>query len=239
VRLAGGEEIPADAVVFNGDAAALGAGLLGTAVTAAGPSMPRVARSLSAVTWAMAARVAGARLARRTVFFSGDDAAEFEALFRFRRLADRPTVHVSAPDRDDDGDLPPGGAGARGERLFIHVHAPADGDARPLEPQEIARCESTTFAILRRTGLSVEPVSTTVTTPADYARMYPATGGALYGRATHGWAGAFSRPGPRTPVRGLYLCGGSAHPGPGLSMAALSGRLAARALIRDLGSTGP
>jgi 1-hydroxycarotenoid 3,4-desaturase len=67
--------------------------------------------------------------------------------------------------------------------------------------------------------------------------LFPATGGALYGRATHGWRASFLRPGSRTKLPGLYLAGGSTHPGPGVPMAALSGRLAAVSLLEDLAST--
>jgi 1-hydroxycarotenoid 3,4-desaturase len=77
----------------------------------------------------------------------------------------------------------------------------------------------------------------TVTTPADFARLFPATGGALYGRAPHGWRASFQRPGVRTRLPGFYLAGGSVHPGPGVPMAALSGRAAAACLVEDLAST--
>ena len=67
--------------------------------------------------------------------------------------------------------------------------------------------------------------------------MFPGTGGALYGAATHGWAAAFQRPGAKTRIPGLYLAGGGAHPGAGVPMAALSGRLAAQRLMMDRAST--
>ena len=58
-------------------------------------------------------------------------------------------------------------------------------------------------------------------------------------RPSHGWKASFARPGARSRIPGLYLAGGSAHPGPGVPMAALSGRLAAASLLADLASTEP
>ena len=77
-----------------------------------------------------------------------------------------------------------------------------------------------------------------VTTPAQFERLFPATGGALYGRASHGWKASFERPHARSRMPGLYLAGGSTHPGAGIPMAALSGRMAAASLLADLASTG-
>src|SRR4029077_1375231 len=90
-------------------------------------------------------------------------------------------------------------------------------------------------------GLQVQrrPETTQVTTPTDFHRLFPATGGALYGRSSHGWTASFQRPGARTKIPGLYLAGGSTHPGPGGPMAALGGRSAAASLLTDLTSRGP
>jgi 1-hydroxycarotenoid 3,4-desaturase len=76
-----------------------------------------------------------------------------------------------------------------------------------------------------------------VTTPAIFDQLFPATGGALYGQASHGWQASFTRPPSRSKVAGLYLAGGSTHPGAGVPMAAMSGKLAAASLLSDLGST--
>ena len=235
VRLADGERIAADAVVFNGDAAALAAGLLGPDVTGSAPSMSVASRSLSAVTWAMTATPRGFPLLRHNVFFSPDYAAEFAALRQADRLPPTPTVYVCAQDAGADGAPPPDGA----QRLLCLVNAPATGDLRPLSPTETAACEQAMLTRLAACGLTLErdPTQTVLTTPAEFAALFPGTGGALYGAAVHGPTASFQRPRAATPIAGLYLAGGSTHPGAGLPMALLSGRMAAARLMADLAST--
>ena len=235
VRLAGGEELRAEAVVFNGDVQALQGGLLGTAARRAVPASAPAARSLSALTWNLVTKTAGFPLVRHTVFFSADYEKEFDELFAARRLPSQPTVYICAQDRDDQGN---GTAGAA-ERLLCLVNAPANGDSHPYSPTEVEQCAERTFSLLNRCGLQIEPDQGhhQITSPADFARLFPATGGALYGQASHGWKASFSRPGSRSVLPGLYLAGGSTHPGAGVPMAALSGRLAASCVLADLAST--
>jgi phytoene dehydrogenase-like protein len=66
-----------------------------------------------------------------------------------------------------------------------------------------------------------------VRTPADLERDTAAPGGAIYGTASHGPRAALLRPANRSPVPGLYLVGGSAHPGGGLPLVALSAEIVA------------
>ena len=235
VRLAGGERIAAEAVVVNADVAALGRGLLGTQAARAAPGAHRAARSMSALTWSMLAGTEGFPLLRHNVFFSDHYASEFDDVFRRRVLPASPTVYVCAQDREGGQDAVSG----RAERLFCLVNAPSNGDTHPFSAAEIRQCEDRTFRHLNRCGLQVRPCpdSTVTTTPADFERMFPGRGGALYGRALHDPFASFRRPGARSRVPGLYLAGGSTHPGPGLPMAALSGRLAASSLMEDLPST--
>jgi 1-hydroxycarotenoid 3,4-desaturase len=186
------------------------------------------------VTWALRTKVTGFPLVRHNVFFSGDYAAEFADIFERGRPPRAPTIYVCAQDRGDDG-----AAVAGDERLLILMNAPADGDRHTLDEGELAECETRVFGHLERCGLTLErsPETTVITTPARFHAMFPGTGGALYGAATHGWAAAFARPGARTRIPGLYLAGGGAHPGAGVPMAALSGRLAAQRLMTDRAST--
>ncbi|MDJ0943141.1 MAG: phytoene desaturase family protein [Kiloniellales bacterium] len=235
VRLDTGEHLEADAVVMNGDSAALAAGLLGNEVRRAVPAPPAGSRSLSAVTWLMEAKASGFPLLRHNVFFSDDYRREFDDLFERRRLPAAPTVYVCAQDRLEESDPVPEGA----ERLFCLVNAPAAGDRYAFQKAEIDACESQTFSLLRHCGLEIEqdPGKTQVVTPSDFHRLFPGTGGALYGRASHGWRAALQRPGCRTAIPGLYLAGGSVHPGPGVPMATLSGLMAAESLAADRAST--
>lgn len=235
VRLRNGESLEADNVIVNADCAAVAAGLFGRAVAATVSPLRRDQRSLSAMTWVMNAQTSGFPLVRHNVFFSDDYQAEFDDIFGRARLPREPTVYVCAQDRSDDGAEYPGGP----ERLLVLVNAPATGDMDRYNGAEAAECEERTFALLKRLGLDVDRASadTVLTTPAQFNDLFPATGGALYGAASHGWMASFSRPGGKTRIPGLYLAGGSVHPGPGVPMAALSGWLAAAQLAVDLNST--
>jgi len=234
VTLASGERLEARAVVFNGDPSALATGLLGPHAAPATPALPPAQRSLSAVTLTGHATAHGFALLRHNVFFGPDYAREFADLAAGHPPRD-PTVYVCAQDREAaDGPAPTGP-----ERLHLIVNAPPRGDTHPLTPTEIASCEQRTLDRLAACGLTLSSPALTITTPTDFERLFPGTGGALYGRASHGSAAAFQRPGARTRIPGLYLAGGATHPGAGVPMAALSGRLAATALLRDHASIRP
>jgi 1-hydroxycarotenoid 3,4-desaturase len=234
VRLADGSHLAASQIIFNGDARALSRGLLGA--DAAGAVTVREAasdRSLSAVTWAMHVRTRGLPLARHNVFFDTDYRSEFDDVFRRRRLPRHGTVYLCAQDRTHDGAAAPAGS----ERLLALVNAPADGDRHALDPTELEACEQRSLNLMRSCGLELD-----ITQPArqilrrapwEFNQLYPGSGGALYGPATHGWMALFRRPSARTTLTGLYLAGGSVHPGPGVPMAAMSGRLAAATLMAD------
>jgi 1-hydroxycarotenoid 3,4-desaturase len=232
VHLDNGDFIAGEHVIFNGDTQALADGLLGEEVRSAVASRSRSSRGLSAVTWCIDAPTSGFDLAHHNVFFGDDYPREFADIFKSRRITDRPTIYVCAQDRGEAS--APLSAGDS-ERLLILVNAPADGDRQGLSDHELAALQQRVFSQLKASGLVVtsEPEYGQVTRPQDFERLFPATGGSLYGSANHGAFASFERPTARTKIPGLYLAGGSVHPGPGVPMATLSGRLAAACLIND------
>ncbi len=225
--LADGEEIEADAVICNADVAALAGGRFGAEAARAIDARPPQTRSLSATTWTLAGSCAGFPLLRHNVFFSRDYRAEFDAIFGRGECPAEPTVYVCAQDRADEAPANPGGP----ERFLVLTNAPARGDSRAFDGADIARCAAAAGEVMRRCGATIDlrAPDATATTPADFEALFPATGGALYGQASHGWTASFSRPAAATRLPGLFLAGGSVHPGAGVPMAALSGRLAAAA----------
>jgi 1-hydroxycarotenoid 3,4-desaturase len=231
VHTSDGRRLMAGHIVFAGDPRALAEGLLGQGARRAVPRHATEPRSHSAYVWAFAATPEGRELAHHTVFFGAAPRSEFDALAAGRPPED-PTLYVCAEDRGA-GRIPP-----RVERFEIIMNGP------PLTlgaAEEEAPCRTRVFPTLAARGLtfSPEPPGRALTTPAGFAALFPGSAGSLYGRSPHGLTAALSRPTARTPVAGLYLAGGGAHPGAGIPMATLSGRHAAEAIMQDRASTSP
>ena len=166
------------------------------------------------------------------MLFPADYDAEFDAVFgRSPRPVDDPTVYVCRPD--DPAMHPPGH-----EAWFVQVNAPAarprvravDWDAPGLAEAYADRV----LDVLAERGLDVRDrvLWREVRTPADLERATRAPGGAIYGTSSNGARAAFLRPANASPVPGLFLVGGSAHPGGGLPLVGLSAAIVANLIGR-------
>jgi phytoene desaturase len=226
VRLADGEEHDADVVVANADAAHLYGDLLPP--TVARRTRRRLARtqpSFSGFVLLLGVREAARDHAHHTVLFPADYDAEFDALFGNRpRPVEDPTIYVSAPH--DPTVAPPGR-----QAWFVLVNAPRHGQGG-LDWDRTGLADGYAehlLDLLAARGVDVrERVEVRhVLSPADLERRTRAVGGAIYGTSSNGPRAAFLRPANRSPVPGLFLTGGSAHPGGGLPLVLLSARITA------------
>jgi phytoene desaturase len=221
VRLAPGGAEPADVVVADVDALTVYRDLLPT------PSrLARLAdRSLAGFVLLLGVRGTTPSLAHHTVFFPSDYDAEFDAVFgsSTRRAcpASDPTVFVT---RAADPAVSPAGD----EAWFVLVNAPRHGNAWSAvdwrRPGLADAYRDHILDVLAGRGLDVRDrlVFAETRTPADLTAATATPGGAIYGTA-----GGLLRPANRGPVDGLFLVGGSVHPGGGLPMVTLSAQIVA------------
>lgn len=220
VRLGEGRSLPADAVVADVDAGHLYRDLLPRSRL-----LPRGEPSSAGFVLLLALRARPPDLAHHTVLFpplgGAGYAAEFDAIFA-GRLAAAPTIYVSAPA--DPAMAPPAG-----QAVFVLVNAPRQGPFDWDAPGVASGYAQAVLALMAERGLDIRRhVQFCETrTPADLARATATPGGAIYGTSSHGRRAAFQRAANRSPVPGLFLTGGSAHPGGGLPLVALSARAVA------------
>jgi phytoene desaturase len=228
VQLGDRGPLSSDVVVANVDAAHLYGDLLED--RAALRRVRAAGRSTSGFVLLLGVAGETPELEHHNVLFSHDYRAEFVDLAAGRPPAD-PTVYVCNAVRSD-----PSGAPAGAESWFVLVNVPATDDPDAWSPSRADAYGDLVLASLARRGLDVRArlVHRESITPLDLHRRFRAPGGAIYGTSSNGRRAAFTRPANRGPIAGLYLAGGSTHPGGGLPLVALSGRIVADMVAADL-----
>ena len=172
-------------------------------------------------------------LAHHDFVFSDSAEQEFDAIYDKGEPAPDPTCYIAAPSGTDPTVAPPGG-----EALYVLVHTPYLREGHDWKRMFPAYRQVILDKLKRTAGLKdIEEriVFERHLTPQDIHDRYRVSRGAIYGLASHGrFMGAF-KPGNRSRfVKGLYLAGGAAHPGPGMPMVMMSGWIAADALDADV-----
>lgn len=170
-------------------------------------------------------------LAHHDFVFSRDPEEEFEYIYKKGEPAPDPTCYLAAPASTEPAVAPEGG-----EALYVLVHTPYMREHHDWSKMLPAYRQTILDKLKRTAGLDdIEDriVFEQTLTPQDIHDRYRVLNGAIYGLASHGrFLGAF-KPSNRSNIEGLYLCGGAAHPGPGMPMVMMSGWIAADTLDRD------
>jgi phytoene desaturase len=173
-------------------------------------------------------------LAHHNIFFSEDYRAEFDDLF-VRHVPQRdPTIYICASSRSDPSQAPAGH-----ENLFVLVNAPYLTKASDWQRDAPAYRERVLDVLADYTqaglgDLRHHIVCEAMLTPEDFQKKYGANQGSIYGLSSNQRMAPFTRPGNRSQeIRNLYFVGGSTHPGGGVPLVMLSGKIVAELVEND------
>ncbi|MGI8641748.1 MAG: phytoene desaturase family protein [Pyrinomonadaceae bacterium] len=171
------------------------------------------------------------QLAHHNIFFSDDYLAEFDAIFKQKRPARNPTIYVCASSKTDKTQVPNGH-----ENLFVLINAPYTSsktnwqtEARSYRDLIIKKLEDSGLK-----GLESSIDFEQIITPEDFEKKYRANRGSIYGVSSNGIFSAFLRPPNKAKdIENLYFVGGATHPGGGIPLVLLSGKMASDLILKE------
>jgi phytoene desaturase len=227
VRLENGDELKSDYVIANSDAVETYRNLL----DAKNKRIENLEPSCSGFVLLLGTKKRFPALAHHNIFFSDDYRAEFDAIFKDLRPARNPTVYVCAATRTDETQAPAGC-----ENLFVLINAPytsarTDWEKEKRDYRDLIVGKLEGFGL---DGLENSIEFEQIITPEDFEKKYRANRGSIYGVSSNGIFSAFLRPPNKARgVRNLYFVGGATHPGGGIPLVLISGKLTADLVIGE------
>jgi phytoene desaturase len=169
-----------------------------------------------------------------------DYRSDLRAMFETRTVPDDPCIYVCASTRTDPTQAPEGC-----ENLFVLCSAPAiDREGANIDwtiegPRYADRIIDTLETRFGLSDLRRRIVVQRIISPLDLKNLYNANAGSIYGLGSSSRKDAFLRPPNRDKrIRGLYFAGGATHPGGGLPLVALSGKIVSEMVQEDLSPDG-
>jgi phytoene desaturase len=215
-----GQVIKADLVVSNSDVYYVYKDLLNDQKAAA--RVLKMERSSSALIFYWGIKKEFPALHLHNIFFSKNYAAEFEHLFKHRKMYEDPNVYVNITSKMEAGFAPPGQ-----ENWFVMVNAPADTG----QDWKSIRMKTRTAVLQKLKRILGEDIEALIATemvldPTGIESNTLSYLGALYGTSSNSLRAAFLRhPNFSSSIKGLYFAGGSVHPGGGIPLCLKSARI--------------
>ena len=236
ITLVNGEQIAADIVISNADAGFTYNTLIATKtrkVKKVRKQLSRLEPSLAGFSLLIGLRPGnGEKLSHHTILFPDNYDAEFDSIFTKKMPVEKPTIYICAPD--DASMVKSEGH----EALFVLVNAPRhsldSSEGFDWSNRDFAQNYANTIIDqIESQGISIRDRLDLleIRTPLDLQNSVNAPGGSIYGTSSNGPRAAFLRARNRSPLKNLYLVGGSSHPGGGLPLVGLSAEIVANAIM--------
>jgi phytoene desaturase len=236
ITLTNGDVINADIVISNADAGFTYNQLISTPtrrVKKVRKELSKLEPSLAGFSLLLGLRPSEhSKLSHHTILFPEDYDAEFEAIFTAKKPVENPTIYICSPND-------PAMVKSEGhEALFVLVNAPRHSENSEKgfnwrDKEFNQRYANSIIDQIEAQGISIRNRLDLleIRTPLDLQNAVNAPGGSIYGTSSNGPRAAFLRAKNRSPIKNLYLVGGSAHPGGGLPLVGLSAEIVANAIL--------
>ncbi len=169
-------------------------------------------------------------LGLHNIFFASDYKREFDTIFKEKSISDDVTVYVNITSKMDSNDAPP-----NCENWFVLVNAPANIGQDQNELRNMARIAALKI-LSARLGKNIEELIACeeYLDPIRIEKNTGSTFGSLYGSSSNSRMSAFFRQANFSKsIKGLYFCGGSVHPGGGIPLCLLGGKIASELIVKD------
>ena len=190
----------------------------------------RLEPSLSGMVFLWGVRAKHPKLAHHNIVFSSDYDAEFKQIFKRQQVPDEPTIYIAITSKADASHAP-----VDGENWFVLLNMPYLAPGQIWE-KEKDRMRSVVLAKLKQLGFDITDRIEVeqIYTPEDFSELYASNRGSIYGISSNSKTTAFKRIPNRSRILDrLYFAGGSVHPGGGIPLVILSGKMAAVLMAED------
>lgn len=224
-----GDSIFFDKIISNTDVNLTFQKLLNGINTSESKRYRKLKPSLSGVVFYWAMNKKYEMLETHNIIFSENYKKEFYELTKLNVIPDEPTIYIYISSKINPNDAP-----ADKENWFVMINAPYD-NGQDWE-KEIAEVRKRVInKINNRLGIKIEDdlLFERIMTPKILELKTAAYRGSIYGISSDSKTSAFLRQQNKSKsIKNLYFCGGSAHPGGGIPLVILSGKIVSD-IIKD------
>lgn len=223
------ENVYANVVVSNADVVATYKYLLNDEMETA--KLLKKERSSSAIVFYWGINNSFPQLDLHNIFFSKNYKQEFDAIFKYKRIYNDPTVYINITSKCEEDKAPAGK-----ENWFVMVNTPANYGQNWNELKQ--QCRTNVIAKLNRMlQTDIEPFIEVEETldPVSLETKTGAFMGAIYGTSSNTRKNAFLRhPNFCKHIQGLYFVGGTVHPGGGIPLCLKSAKIVSELVSHDV-----
>lgn len=164
------------------------------------------------------------------ILFSIDYKKEFDEIFKKKIIPFDPTIYIFISSKINKKDAPIGF-----ENWHVMINTPPLLKNNNINLDEVKKVIINKISRILKIDIENRIVNEAVCTPEDLEESTGSYGGSIYGNTVFGPKSLFTRNKNKdTKIENLFYCGGSVHPGGGIPLVILSGKITANLINKEL-----